>query len=42
MTPHTRRELQSAAGDPAESQSEFDGKLVSAPWLGLHYRSEAF
>ncbi|MET3933920.1 hypothetical protein [Arthrobacter sp. OAP107] len=40
MTQPTRRELQSDAGHPAEMQGDFDGELVTAPWLGLHYRSE--
>jgi hypothetical protein len=41
MTQHTSRELQSEAWDSADRQGEFDGELVTAPWLGLHYRSEA-
>ena len=41
MTQHTSREAQSEAWDPADSECEFDGELVTAPWLGLHYQSEA-
>ena len=40
MTQHTRRELQPEAWDSADVQGEFDCELVTAPWLGLHYRSE--
>lgn len=41
MTQHTSGELESAASDSADSQGDFDRELVTAPWLGLHYRSEA-
>ncbi|MFP3462451.1 hypothetical protein R5O87_16540 [Arthrobacter globiformis] len=41
MTQHTSREVQPEAGHPADSQDAFDGELATAPWLGLHYRTEA-
>jgi len=41
MTQHTSREVQSEAGHTADSQDKLDGQLVTAPWVGLHYRSEA-
>ncbi|MFF2317304.1 hypothetical protein ACFVTE_13650 [Arthrobacter sp. NPDC058097] len=40
MTQHTSRELQSEAGHSGDSQDAFDGELVTAPWLGLHYVTE--
>jgi hypothetical protein len=41
MTQHTSREVQSEAWDPADSEDASGGELVTAPWIGLHYATEA-
>jgi hypothetical protein len=42
MTQHTS-DAQSADAQHSAAQSsdaQFDGELVTAPWMGLHYRTE--
>lgn len=34
-------EARSAAAQFPDVQDAFDGELVTAPWMGLHYRTEA-
>lgn len=37
MTQHHSHEIRSETEQSADTQTDHDGELATAPWMGLHY-----